>query len=448
LLHNLAAEDITYRARYAIELGQGVFRPVDLSDPEWGDFTDAVEGFQLEVIDMTCDIQEGLESIGEGLDAIADNLHLVGGGGGGCSSPGSPVSGCIVDLEDSELLPPDPITEGNPAEDDPPDGFETWEEYFAYKCQAAHFIWALERKHMVALRTFDLVTLSSAIVTPIIAGLAGIIPAALTPAGFVVLVTSIVAIGIVSAASWFFMDEMIEWWDDNKQEIVCALYESGTSVVAVNALGNALEDAIQAIVTWGALSPVADQIAALLGTGFSQLAGNGIVAPLFQAVASVAVPDADCDDCEPPAGMCGGTYTFDEDVEGFEAYYQATISHDDGFGYNEDGSVKHVNDSGVNEEGWSRWECEGGHEIGEGTGVSFRGYLQGSTGSQVRMKVWCTDDSYLDTDTNATQETWALHESNLAALEGKILQYIYVISNNGGTGDAATVWIDDMIIDP
>jgi hypothetical protein len=152
---------------------------------------------------------------------------------------------------------------------------------------------------MVMIRNFDGVALVSTIVAPVVAGVAGVLPAVFTPAGFVVFVGTLVAIGITAAASWWYVDEMIDEWDANKQDIVCALYNSGSSVQAVSALANFIEDAIQAIVTWGVLAPVSAEIAGLLGTAFSQLTGNGMVEPLFKTVAAVTSIEEtiDCDTC-------------------------------------------------------------------------------------------------------------------------------------------------------
>jgi hypothetical protein len=238
LLHNLATLDVTFASRYAVDLLQSGYVRVESDTAEWDLYLEVVERFQEEVLDMTCDIQAGLESIA---DAIA-GLKISCGGGGG--SVGNPVFNCIVDLDNDELLGPGGTSHGNPLYDDPPEGYATWEEYLVYKCQAAEFIWSLERKHMVALKTFDTVTLSASIVGPVIAGLAGVLPAAMTPPGFALFVASVVAIGVVSAGAWFYMDEMIDAWDANHDEIVCALYSSGTSPQAVSALANALEDAI------------------------------------------------------------------------------------------------------------------------------------------------------------------------------------------------------------
>lgn len=290
ILLNYAALDIDFQARFADELLENGYLPVDPNSDNWDLYLAIRNAFKLETLDMTCDIENGLL-------AIADAIRV--GGGGGCASPGNVTLNCIVDLSDEQLLGPGAVNQGNPGIDPPPEGFATWEEYFAYKCQAAHFIWEFQRRNMVMIRNFDGVALASSIVAPIAAGLAGVLPAAFTPAGFVVFVGAIIAIGITAAASWWYMDEMIEQWDADKQAIVCALYQSGSSVEAVSALANALEDAIQAIVTWGVLGPVSGEISALLSTMFSQLAGNGMVEPLFKSIAAVVstVGTVDCDDC-------------------------------------------------------------------------------------------------------------------------------------------------------
>lgn len=291
LLHNLAAADVTWFGRYAEALEDHGYWALERDSPLWPLFSECVRNFQLEVVDMSCDIESGLNAIA---DALA-NLSC----GCGIGQYGPVTLECIVNLSNEELLGPDDEEQGNPQFDLPPEGFATWEEYFVYKCQAANFIWSISRKHMVALRTFDGLALTASVVGPVVAGLAGALPAVFTPAGFAVFVGSVVAIGVTAGWAWFYMDEMIEWWDGNRQEIVCGLYNAGQSPQAVEALGNALEDCVQSIVAWGSLEPIAGEIAQLLSGAFGQLAGNGIVAPLFSQVAGV-LPVAnpiDCADC-------------------------------------------------------------------------------------------------------------------------------------------------------
>jgi hypothetical protein len=293
LLHNFAADDVTWFGRYAEERLDHGYVKLERGSPLWPLFAETVNAFQLEVLDMTCDIEAGLKSIAEALDGLC-----CGGGSGGSSN--NAVQNCLEGLPNSELLGPDESTQGNPGIGPPPEGFLTWEEFFEYKCQAAHFIHNYVLQYMKAVQTFDGAFLVANIAVPIIAGVAGILPAALTPVGFALMVTSLVAIGALVGASWFFVDEMREYWEETEREIICALYNSSTSAQAISVVANALEDAIQAIVSWGALAPLAGEVSALLGRGFGALAGNGLVEPLFKLSVVAAQAAANCDDCESP----------------------------------------------------------------------------------------------------------------------------------------------------
>ena len=288
LLNNFAVADVAFISRYATEMNDAGYLPARRDHELYELYAEVVDRFRLEMVDMTCDIQTGLE-------AIADAISGLSFQGGGCG--GNAVSDCIADLPTEDILGPEGESEGNPSTDPPPDGFDTWDEYFLYKCQAAHFIHNYIGKYLRAAKGFDLIFLGANLVVPVIAGLAGILPAALTPAGFVILVGSILAVAALSLTAWFFMDEAIDWWDANEDAIVCSLYNSGNSVEAVSAVSNAIEDAIQAIVSWGTLSDVAGEISDLLGAGFGQLAGNGLVEPLFKTVISVVQFSDDCSMC-------------------------------------------------------------------------------------------------------------------------------------------------------
>jgi hypothetical protein len=300
LLHNFSALDIAFASRYSVDKTSDGYIAVRPDDEQLFElYLSVVNAFRLEVLDMTCDIESGLNAIADALSGLSINISCGGGGGAG----GTVVVDCIENLPNEHLLGPPGDEQGDPMTDPPPDTFATWEEYFTYKCNASFFIWDLVRRYMVACKGFDLMFLTANIVTPIIAGLTGILPAALTPAGFAVLVSSLLAIGAISLGAWFFMDQMIDQWDADKEAIICALYESGTSVEAVAAVANFLEDAIQAIIAWGTLEPIAGEIAALLGEAFGTIAGNGLVQPLFEAAIAVAAYEYDCSDCDqPPAG--------------------------------------------------------------------------------------------------------------------------------------------------
>src|SRR3972149_4392564 len=116
-----------------------------------------------------------------------------------------------------------------------------------------------------------------------------------------------IEIALLTGAGWWFLDQMIQDWDAKREEIVCALFNSGTSDQAAEALVNGAIDSIQSIVSWGALGPISTEIKALLSELFGQLIGNPNVKPLFEAVAVIQQtldPAAvDCDACL-EAGDC------------------------------------------------------------------------------------------------------------------------------------------------
>ena len=341
LIHNFASLDVTFLARYATEETEYGFRSLTEDHASYAEVVEAIELFQYEVQDMSCDIEGGLRAIADSLSEIA--LATRGAGGGGCASVGSPVFNCIVNLDNSELLPGEDQEQGNPLVDDPPEGFETWSEYFEYKCQAAGFIWLFIRQFMVAMRNLDAVWLTAQVVAPIVAGLAGLLPVAFTPAGFIAFVGGIIALGVLTGFSWFYIGEMLDWWDENKEDIICALYSSGSSPEAVTALSSLIEDAIQAIVTWGALEPIADKVAEALGGLFGFLVGNGLVEPLFKIVASVTdvALEIDCEDCEESCGTMAQTSQsspYNVLVVGDEMHYIAA----DASGYKGNSGGQHV----------------------------------------------------------------------------------------------------------
>lgn len=294
VLQNWLPLDLEFKARYAVTLQHDGYEALTDDHELVGAWLTFVRGFQTGVEDVSCNIEEGLVSIAEALQALAD--RQCSGGGAGVTYPGgAALLNCIGDMTNEQLTGP-----GESAVEPgvPPEGFATWEEYIAYKCDAAHFIWLLERRHMVNLRNFDAVALTAAIVGPAIAGLAGLLPAAFTPAGFVVFVGSIVLIGVTAGWAWTYMDDLIEYWDANKADIICELFNAGTSTGAVGALSNFLEDGIQSIVFSGILEPLGPVLSGLLGEAFGQLSNNGIVEPLFKAIASVTSSGWDCSGCQ------------------------------------------------------------------------------------------------------------------------------------------------------
>lgn len=293
LLHNYASLDVDFHSRFAEDLLENGYIPVDIDSELYPLFESVNTAFKFEVDDMTCDIESGLNAIAESLSQLADASR---GGSGACGNYVQ-VAPCVSELTNEQLLGPGESDSGEPFVDPPPEGFDSWEDYLEYKCQAAHYIYQFLLNMCSATTALAGLQLASALVVPVIAGATGILPAALTPAGFVILVGAIVAISLVSILAIKEVAQMRSYFVDNEREIICAMYNSQSTTDAVSAVSNLIEDAIQAIIWPEGLIGAGPQLEALLSLGFSQLASNGLVEPLFKLSIDIALATVDCEDC-------------------------------------------------------------------------------------------------------------------------------------------------------
>jgi hypothetical protein len=313
MLQNLAALDIGFMSRYAKQRLDEGYMSVEIWDDEHAFVLDAIDRFQVEVFDMACSIQEGLESIANSLALLAD--RPVSSGGCGSIVNEVPLASCLVNVDNDMMTGPDE-EEVVVGVGDPPAGFDDWPEYMLYKCSAAHFVWRFVDRLFDVGEGFAGLQLVSAIAVPMLAGWAGILPASLTPVGFVILLASMLAIAALSIYALGFLGEAQAQWRTDKDEIVCALFQSSSSAQAIAALSTYIEDALQAIVWTGLLAPLAGQLDALLGTAFSQLENNGLVEPLFKLV---VVASGSTESCDCAVGPWGAILSW-ADWDGFETY--------------------------------------------------------------------------------------------------------------------------------
>jgi hypothetical protein len=193
----------------------------------------------------------------------------------------------------------------------PPEGFDTWAEYLTYKCQAAHVIWSLLRSLAVANSALAGLQVTAALAAPVLAGLLGAWPVALTPPGFVALVAGVTAIGVIDAFAFLAFIQWVAWWDTHQNDIVCSLYQSGSAAAAITAINDAVEDGIQAIEWTGLLAGLSGAVAPAMGVVISGVVDNSFVTPLFRLVAAVSFPGASCDCSDPD--VRGWHFTQDEE---------------------------------------------------------------------------------------------------------------------------------------
>lgn len=128
LLANYADNEVNYLGRYIKEfLPGGLVDTVEAGDPEEELVLEIANQFGLEVIPVCEELFDALSQISAQLGLINGSIQVAASVDGCCTPYGAPV--------------PDPAaTEGDPDVDPPPTGFDTWDEYFTYKCKAANKI--------------------------------------------------------------------------------------------------------------------------------------------------------------------------------------------------------------------------------------------------------------------------------------------------------------------
>jgi hypothetical protein len=128
----------TWELAYSLILGYGYWRSryyfrdavtgelQDITDDEFTEITNivdiAIEEFQM----------AGCDDLVVAVDNLTAQVGLI--------NIAAPAAGCECGAPAYGEILPDAGAQPDPAEDPPPDGFDTWSEYFAYKCAAANRI--------------------------------------------------------------------------------------------------------------------------------------------------------------------------------------------------------------------------------------------------------------------------------------------------------------------
>lgn len=242
---------------------------------------------------MACD------TIATALSELAAAIAAGGGGGGGtttvqCGTGGTDaLATYLAGLTDEQLTGP----AGAPAEDlegAPPDGFDTWDEYFLNKCLAAHHVYDAIIAQVGVLQGFSGFILGADVVAPAITVFATTWGLLLGPGDAIAIVIAVLAIGAISSLALYELSQLTTYLAARKDQIICTLYLSGSALDAKAAVADLLEDAIQAI-EWGAvLGPFGTELNAALSTVFAHFESNGLVNALFSLQESIAYSEYTC----------------------------------------------------------------------------------------------------------------------------------------------------------
>lgn len=256
---------------------------------------------------MPCsDILAGLNAIAAAMAGLKPGTTNVSCGDGACGAVGGAISGMTND----QIIPQESVTEpgqGGSA----PEGFDTWEEYFAHKCKAAWFMWYGMRNLFNTLAGLSGIAAIAAGVSPAIIGWTIGLGVVFPPGGLALLITYCLAFLVATLGAFFSFEGAIGYWDANKMSIICAMYESGSADDAINILADWYENAIEAIEWEGVLAPLGPALAGILAQVGAVAINTNVANVLFTLAEDVLLPDVTCE--------CAGAseWHFDSGVEGW-----------------------------------------------------------------------------------------------------------------------------------
>ena len=219
-----------------------------------------------------------------------------------------------------------------PGDEEPPEGFETMEDYLQYKCEVANLIFDGVTR---ALRTIGVLSALQA-VGQVVAGYIIAATAAsaiiLPPLAFVGLVALIVAVLFAGLSTLNFMYNMADEMDANREEIVCRLYSAKNTTEAVESVLDVVSGLISvAIAAAGLTGGLAATASTFLGTFLGSLISNDTVNQLFTLVANLSYAGADCSGCG-ETDDCPFYFTFGSGTPKYDGQTWSATSEDVGGG--------------------------------------------------------------------------------------------------------------------
>lgn len=243
----------------------------------------------------------GLQSVADGLLAIARALGSAQGGNSSCSCLGANIQvQTFIDLSDGSRWP---ILSSGPLVELPgtgyPDNFDNEEDYLADKCQVATLI---VNQLIESLRNMGAVNWATGVIgaAVILACLVGLIvvPEAAIP---VLLFALVGNIGITTA-----LLSLADQIETDKEAWICVLYTGDNIETLTGLLADLLDSAIALIAVSGTIGAAIKVIALTLLNGDT-------LGALFSGAAHQAYPDADCTACED----CSDEIIFESSDGGF-----------------------------------------------------------------------------------------------------------------------------------
>lgn len=254
------------------------------SDPLTDSQQSVIDDIYLQLARM-----ESMDSIAAAIEYLADKLQFLDNGG------------CCETVSTDDGLPQDPDTTPYDGAGDPPEGFGTWEEYYDARCKDAN--WYADSL-IDGMRGVD--SMSNAVLTGLtmaaVLAIMGVFfpPAWMGVATGVILAAAATQLLIIGATIGFdAFGELADYWETNKQDLVCSLYDWDTGLQLTTAL---IQKVYDDMISLGYSAGDAQTISDFFDKFFSGEVLNYYVANIGQNAPLEYVGPLSCDGCiQPPA---------------------------------------------------------------------------------------------------------------------------------------------------
>jgi hypothetical protein len=437
----------TWELAYSLILGYGYWRSrYYFRDPTTGELQDITDDEFTEITNIVDIAIEEFQMAGcDDLVVAVDNLTAQVG----LINIAAPSAGCECGAPAYGGILPDGATEPGGPGSPPPDGFDSWPIYYAYKCAAANRI---VDDYIATLLNISKLVLSfgPGVLNPNIVSFLSIQLSQFATVGLIRLGynTSLSAALVIDALVALYLEDpgyynrIIELADEleaDKETGVCILFEASDTPTAKTAL-RAWQNSFYLGLTYTG-GQLESFFGPLLDRVFNNLVNNTVLNLLFEYHAETDGygGDIDCADCDPLG--CTDFYSFDDNSTGwgFE-----DISANGGAAqgaWDEAAGALRVDmqtDGSANSLGRGRWTHGLGTQIPYGIGATITMRYPASEDAEViGYDVWVT---YTDaSQENNNVEDADAGELTLTLAENKTVQSFAVgigRSNGAGGGTA------------
>lgn len=337
LAYNLVLAYGDWRSRYYYTDISG--EQLTITDEEFEQVTD-VYLTAVEELQMTCELGEAISLLGTLISDLATlTVQVSLNGGNGSGDCGCPPGGI------GPAAPPSAPEQNEPGGDDPPpDGFGDWEEFLDYKCRAANKI----ADDLVAttgnlgslygvVGAIQAVLLASFLNTSLLGGvIAGVMALGFSEfAAAGIIIAALVTLILASVGGLVWFSTLANNMDENKSDLICALYAAATVDAARAAWSQFIADRIDAVDGDWAADPVASLISSTLSTVLNALNTVTVTNLLFEPNEEIAVYEAafDCSSCV--VGSCEWTVFYGSGTVRYDGLPFTLSSQNQGGGVHE-----------------------------------------------------------------------------------------------------------------